>query len=119
VERPLTRTSIQGATEMDNDLTYLIDNAIGCRNSLALAGDKFVGWLESIRDAAAKCEADLKLKQAMADAEIDRRRAEIEELKDARFKLERELAQLRKKLEAEQKLVGRELEHLRSLLAAA
>jgi predicted nuclease with TOPRIM domain len=84
---------------MDNDLKYLIDNAIGCRNSLALAADKFVGWLEGIRDAAAKCEQDLKAKQALADAEINRRRAEIEELKDRRFKLEREIKAAKDELE--------------------
>jgi septal ring factor EnvC (AmiA/AmiB activator) len=95
---------------MEHDLTYLIDNAIGCRNSLVLAADKFVGWLEGIRDAAAKCEQDLKPKQAMADAEINRRRSEIEELKDQCHKLERELAMLQKQIKDDRRKAEYELE---------
>jgi hypothetical protein len=104
---------------METDLERLVVNAVACVKSLTLATNAFVEAIEGMKAASLKCDRDLAQKQAMADAEINRRRSEIEELKDQRHQLELEIKQVRKKLEAEKREVGRELENLRSLLSAA
>jgi hypothetical protein len=104
---------------MEPDLNFLISNVGHCFDGLKLAGETFAKALEGMREASLKCDRDLKAKQAMADAEINRRRSEIEELKDQRHQLEREIAMMRKQRDAEKKEIGRELEKVRSLLSAA
>jgi hypothetical protein len=104
---------------MENDLNYLIDNAIGCRNSQALADDKFIAWLEGIREAAAKCKADLAREQAAAALQINSLQSQIQELEDAKLRAKRELAMIHKQLEHDRKEIDRQFEKVRSLLAAA
>jgi chromosome segregation ATPase len=95
---------------METEIDRLLTNAVACVDSIKLAGDTFVTALQGMKEAALKCEADLKAEREAADATIGGLRSQIQELKEVRHRAERELAMLQKQIKDDRRQAEYEME---------
>jgi len=89
------------------DLDRLIENAVACMNSLQLAGTSFTDALQSMREDSLRIDAELKQKRAAANAEVERLRNGIAELRQEQSQLTRSLKELRDQVDRERREVGK------------
>ena len=89
-----------------DDLPKLISNIEACAASLKGTIDSAVTRVKGMQDAMLKCDADLAAKQATADEQISRVRADIQHLTQERRKAERELELVQKEFEKGKKQIA-------------
>jgi hypothetical protein len=76
-------------------------------NSLQLAGTSFTDALQSMREDSLRIDAELKQKRAAANAEVERLRNGIAELRQEQSQLTRSLKELRDQVDRERREVGK------------
>jgi septal ring factor EnvC (AmiA/AmiB activator) len=102
---------MKGATEM-SALPTLIIQAETSATAVKAAADQFVTWLNNVRNDIPRCEEELAQKRRVADTEIAKLRASIDERKRELASAEQELRQVRRDLERERKEIGMEKQRL-------
>jgi septal ring factor EnvC (AmiA/AmiB activator) len=95
-----------------SELPRLIVDAESKATAAKAAMDDFVVWLSNVRNDIARCEQELADKRRVADTEIAKLRASIDERKRELASVELELRQVRRDLERERKEVGLEKQRL-------